>query len=258
MTKLILSPDLQQIFLASLARRCRKPAAAGSQGNILDLTGIAPSDIAYSLSTGVFPVLEIRFLTKLAKARFPDLTKEERRAAVMRGWELAQVRPAEGLFFAGPLRYEWLAEAIETALSAAVFDILGFIRFRMKGYGEFLNLLLTEAEDSLLAEEEDAECSTLLSDLSVPIKGRPPELHIFFADDSTFHLWQRDTAGITQLEGGQWPALEGVLLAELITRKPRRIVIHDATPAERDFLRKLREIFGDRITLEPSPFREKN
>ena len=251
MTEIILHPQAHRAFLSALAKQSKEPIFCRRQEDRLWVDKATAPMLAKALAVGVFPLYELSLFNQMAQKRLKDMPAKDRAAVIRISWELAQVYPDRDLPFTGPSRYEYLTRLLTEALTENPHQnslhMEGFLRFRLKGHQAWLNHILTLGADQLLSQQEDEDCLRLMQEKALPKPKETLRLHLFFSPGGIFHLWQQTDKGVRDLEGGCWAGMEGTLLADLIYRRPKAVILHSPELASPRLVRRLEKIFGSRL-----------
>jgi hypothetical protein len=242
-----ISGSHRQAFINHACRFARQPIAIGISGTALIIRGMSGQSAAEALAYTAFPAWERRLLQVLIRKSYHslDAEKQERLAA------LAQIEAGDQL--PGPLIYQGmgremkLAAAFTAELEAGPLHFEGFCRFRLPGYQDYLRGMLLLAEDELLAEEENQE---YLSLLRKSLSAGNSQINLFFSEGDICQIWQQDSEGLRQLEGGHIRGVEWLLLANLICLDPASIIVRNRVFAASALLEMLETVFGDKVIYE--------
>ncbi len=237
-----------QDFLAAASRYARRPVAIRLLPDRLRIIGMRPEHLGLSLVSSAFRRYEQEQLALLLKRYYRCFNEAENSRILELAQGLLQEEPCRGRAYSGPKREALLADLLARELIAGPVDFVGFCRFRLDGYREYLRYILTLAADEFLGEQEQAEYLALLRAAALPAKGSPA-LHLFFSPGARFRLWQESADGVRDLEGGWYN--EEILLSNLIALRPSRLVLHDPKLALGNLPATLKEIFGQRLEVGP-------
>jgi|GEM_PF-7087700 len=246
MLEIIIPNNYCQDILAAAARYARRPVAIKLLPDRLRVMGMRPEHLALSLVYSAFSRYEQEQLARLLGRYYRCFNEAERCRILELAQGLLQEEPCRGRIYSGPRRDAILAALLARELALGPVDFVGFCRFRLAGYREYLRYILTLAADELLSEQEQAEYLTLLREAAAPGRNSAV-LHLFFSPGSRFRLWRESEDGIQDLEGG-WYSAE-TLLSNLIALRPARLVLHDPELALEQLPEQLAEIFGQRLEI---------
>ena len=240
-----LDPPCRQAFLTAL--RPSVPAVDPAlSGCVMELDGIAPEQAAPALAGGAFPVYEKSLLEMLARRGFTFFDQEERKKLLT----LARQRAAEDVYHgtpaSGPGRLRRLEELFRQELAdTGRLHLAGFCRFRLQGHRSYLRYLLEISAAELLAQKEDDEFLSLLRQQAEP-GPKSREWQLEFLPGGAYILKNGRLE-----EGGRWPGREEVLIAELISRRPRRVHMTGLSYAPPGVTSCLEQALGNRLYYHP-------
>lgn len=146
---------------------------------------------------------------------------------------------------------------VELLQSGSVFNIEGFIVFRLKEYIFLLRKLVEEAMDDFLSEKEHAEFMLMLAYFVDMQEARVDAVHIVHFDESSYGLFD-ESGNRYHFHNGQSLAeqitvqeeAEDILIGMLISLLPGKIVIHDSQKQMSGQLANiLSEIFKERVQI---------
>jgi putative sporulation protein YtxC len=144
---------------------------------------------------------------------------------------------------------------VELLHTQGIFNIEGFIVFRLKEYIFFLRKLVEEAMDDFLSEKEHAEFMRMLAYFVDMQEPRTDTVHIVHDGDCCFNLY--DAAGNRYYFHDQTTLIENitlrdeaidVLIGMLISLLPERIIIHQ-NQKRQQLSDILTEIFSYRVEV---------
>ncbi|KGP75974.1 hypothetical protein JT05_07470 [Desulfosporosinus sp. Tol-M] len=136
----------------------------------------------------------------------------------------------------------------------SVFDIEGFLRFRVQEYKSEVNKAVGYALDEYVIEKEYMDFIQLLKHFLDSQKPRLECLHVGMTPQGKFHLYNDEGVKVThqfledyQLDNVHELGYEDLLVSALIAVAPRRITLHIRYEGYKDTLRTIRSVFGDRV-----------
>ncbi|MFZ3132647.1 MAG: putative sporulation protein YtxC [Desulfosporosinus sp.] len=136
----------------------------------------------------------------------------------------------------------------------SVFDIEGFLRFRVQEYKGEVNIAVGYALDEYVIEKEYMEFILLLKHFVDSQKPRLECLHVGMTPQGKFHLYNDEGVKVThqfledyQLDNVHELGYEDLLVSALIAVAPRQIILHIRYEGYKDTLKTIRSVFGDRV-----------
>ncbi len=251
---LSISEDCRQSFLIAAARVVDTAVAITVKNNWLHIQGMAIEKLATALAVGAFPCWEKQRLRSLTARYLSFFSAEEQRQIV----KLAAANVAEDSTRGGIIdSIEELQDKLCYHLKQGVLNFDGFCRFCLPGFDSYLRYQLEIAADQLLAEEEQLEYLQLLrqsthSRLLAKSNGKDRKLLLIFSPGSVCQLWQQEAGTWRLLEGGCFAQREDMLLANVITAAPQKLVISGTGEAPKTIRETLAAVFGERLEYDDS------
>ena len=241
-----LDPPCCQGFLAALSRRAAPAFSVEMSGDTLSLDDVSPAVAGWALAAGAFPVYEGLELQQLIRQGFGFFDREERAALLEKARSLAAGDLYRGTEASGPGRQRRLGALFARELeNSGRLDLRGFCRFRLSGHRGFLRYVLECAASELIADEEEEELARLLGDLSRPLPDSC-EWELEFLPRGAFRL----KSGSRE-EGGRWTGREDALIADLLSRRPRQLLLTGQAFAPPGIIPWLEQALGERMELLP-------
>ena len=204
------------------------------------------------LAVLTFGPWEQKWLASLCARRYEHFNAEERRQLLEK---TAQFKQEDGFnwgLFAGPKRAQRLQAAYAEHLQNwPSLHLEGFARFRLIGYREYLQTLLSLAVDELLVEQEDSEYLLLLRDYMAarPLGG---EIHVFLLRQGHYDICANSEGTLRFLEGGHLQGCEDMLIYALLSLAPQRLFLHLEQPLTPALANLLQELFKNRLRVKMS------
>ena len=243
---LTLPEEYRQAFLYALTRHARPPLTVLLNGNTFHIGQISPDTVAQALCLSAFPLYEQQMLSSIIRRRFSFLSSQQQKDVLFYAQRLLAEDIRRNAMASGPGRHGRIARALAEQLQKGNCDFLGFCRFALVGYRSYLNYMLDLAADELLAEEEQQEYLSLLS--SIASFGNPhSQILLSFSPKQLFQIWQWDTGGFCPVEGGKLNGREDMLLANILSARPGKLIISGAGYAPPEIFSLLKSIFGERL-----------
>lgn len=214
----------------------------------------AAKKLAAELITGLtFGIWEQRWLAELAKRRYDCFNPAELRLMLDKALCLTREDKFCWGLFAGERRHERLSVALMEQLQyCSRLDLDGFWRFRMEGYREYLQTLLSIAADEVLSEQEDAEYLRLLADFM----GRQApggEIHVFLQRQGCYDICCQTAGRLHFIEGGRLHGCEDLLLYTLLQLAPQQLYMHTEQSLPPGLRQPLENVFGSRLQWDEKP-----
>lgn len=244
MFEIIMPTAWQQDFLAFSARYAARPVSVSVNGDSLRLRGLSAAQTAAALTGSVLERYEQEQLRALLQRCYGCFDSSEQEQILALSRALLDEEPCRGRIYSGPRRREHLARHLCCSLQQGPLHLLGWCRFRLPGYQQYLRYILERAADQLLAEQEQQQYLRLLRRAAAPL-GRDLTLHLFFCPPDRFNLWQQGAEGLRELEGGRYHS--AALLSGLICYRPACLQLHNAHFAPAQLLDGLIEVFEERL-----------
>jgi hypothetical protein len=246
MLKITISDTPRQAFINHACRYAFNPIHIIFKDDHLIIDGLSPEDAATSLAYSAFFVWETQCLHALIRKYFPDYidTCADDLAAI------AQILTEEDIpahpLYQGKNRANELTHSLQTQLMKGSLDFLGFCRFRLDGYQDYLYHLLMQAEDELFSEAEEYQYLCLLRNCLGEGAGH---ISLFFSPGDICQIWRKDEKGFHQLEGGHIKGAEWLLIANLISWDPISLSLYNASFAEKTLIHLLNTVFEGKISF---------
>jgi hypothetical protein len=178
------------------------------------------------LSRFILEAWEEKKLEDLTEETFIRFTPLQRAAVVKKARYLMHQDSLEWGLYAGGSRLYRLEQELNHYLKEHdALDIDGFIRFRLKGYEEYLLAVLSLAADEVLQDEEEKDYLALLQDY---LQAHPVSagcFHLLLFRDGAYNLL-KGSEGLEILEGGREEGYEDSLIAHLLHLSPEKLVLH--------------------------------
>lgn len=137
---------------------------------------------------------------------------------------------------------------------SAVFDIEGFLHFRAQEHKSDMSKAVGFAINEYVVEKEYLEFIQLLRHFVDSQKPRLEFLHVGMTPQGKFHLYNNEGVKVTQqfledyqLDNVQELGYEDLLVSALIAVAPRHVTLHIRYEGNKDTLRTIRSVFGDRV-----------
>ena len=247
MLKITISDAPRQAFINHACRFAAKPIHISFAGEYLLIDGLSPKDAAASLAYSAFFVWENQCLHAWIRKIFP----EHINACADDLAAIAQIFADEDIptypLYQGKNRASELTNLFSRELTKGSLDFLGFCRFRLTGYQEYLSQLLIQAEDELFSQAEEYQYLNLLRECLSTGTGH---ISLFFSPGDICQIWRKDEKGFHQLEGGHIKGAEWLLIANLISWDPISLTIYNASFAEKTLIQTLNSIFESKISFD--------
>ena len=241
-----LDPPCCQGFLAALSRRAAPAFSVEMEGDTLSLSDVSPALAGWALAAGAFPVYEGLELKALIRQGFGFFDREERSVLLEKARAMAADDLYRGTEASGPGRQRRLGAMFARELEeSGRLDLRGFCRFRLTGHRSFLRYVLECAASELIADEEEEELVRLLRDLSHPLPDSC-EWELEFLPRGAFRLRSGNHE-----EGGKWRGREDALIADLLSRRPCKLLITGQAFAPPGLIPWLEQALGERMELLP-------
>lgn len=149
------------------------------------------------------------------------------------------------------------AKAYAYLLEDRLFDVRGFLRFRLHDYLQELKEVLEHAIDEYILDKEYKEFIRLIRYFIFSQKAKCPLLHLLHIEENQFLLFNehKNIISLTDIEkqlqtwSGQKIMLhEGMIISSLTSMLPKKIVVHTLEP-NLNVLHTLKQIFLERLIL---------
>jgi len=240
--QITMSPCCREAFIRYACRLAKPAICINFCGSSLHICGMTAEAAASAMAYAVFPAAEKHLLRRILQKKKTDPLRAAKLIA------LAQTAARQDIplcpLYMGSGREDRLKKEFEQLLEKGRLDMEGFYRFRLKGYEEYLRILLIRAEEEIEAREEDERCNSLFkAELG---KGRGT-VTLFFYPHDICQLWISDEKGSRLLEGGHIQGAEWILISRLITMDPAVLRVHNSDAALPGLMTMLENIFGSRL-----------
>lgn len=145
--------------------------------------------------------------------------------------------------------YEYLKEE-------RVFNLKGFIHFRLKDYNEDLKSVIEYAIDEYILEKEYQEFIQLLRYFISIQESKVPLLHVLHLQGRHFVLYNEQGELISESEvecylrkwTSQKVSYEDIIVSTLISMAPKKIIVHTEEPSN-TVIHTLKNIFEEQMTI---------
>lgn len=254
--RIVLSPTCRRGFIASVARLANQPISIKLEGEHLLVENMQPEDAALALAEGAFPCWLRSRIQYIVDSSLRCFSAQERRRTIAITCTMIEDDVYRGTAGSGPNRTRNLAQAMLPHLQEGTFDFNGFCRFALAGHDSYLRYMVELAADELLAAEECDEYIKLLQLTAGPHAwSKKGELtwQLFFSADHSCQIWQRDESGFRLLEGGCFYQREDMLLSNIISAAPAKLILSNARYAPLSVLETLEKVFESRLSYNDTP-----
>lgn len=208
------------------------------------------AEIALLLTKLFFGPWQRRQLQQLAARRYDCFSAEENLLLLQKTTAMALEDDFCWGIFAGQDKERRLAAAICSQLANhSCLNWSGFCRFRLEGYREYLQTLLSLAADELLSEQEEGDYLRLLQGF-LARQPQGGDIHVFLFRQGLYDICAAGPAGLLFLEGGRLTGCEDMLVSALLQLAPQSLCFHVEKPLERALQELLEQLFGSKLRLE--------
>lgn len=216
--------------------------------------------LADLLSEVIIGHYELKLLKKIVKGNFFYLNDSERSSVINNACKLLQedahIQP--GAFYRATRKNRIAKSIFEYLDSESVFNIEGFVNFRLNLYINELSETLERALEIFVAEREYNEFIRLLRYFVEIQECKIDTVHLFQSTDGRYILFDENKNQISSEYFDELKAeivdetinFDDLLISTLITISPQKIMIHEVESFKnKELVQTIMNVFTDRITL---------
>ena len=228
-----------------------------------DTVALVTEIVAKTLSDLIVDEMEAGIIRRILKESYQYVQRDEHEdllSSVNR--EIESADSAYGLMMNKPMRKEHVLSKLVEYLGQDDHLVLeGFVRFRLKDYVAELEEAVERAVDDYVMEKEYGEFIRLLRYFVDTQEPRVDTISVVVAENGEF--WLADRNG-KKIENDQMDDLvaevadgdieyEDILVSNLITMAPARVVIHQPKDVEArgTYMETIKSVFGGRVQMCP-------